>query len=94
MKHKKREYQAFQGSLWEYVFHLYEVADIVRQSSDPEFVDILSRVREGKHTSADIEKVEALKDNDSSTRPEKCANFYLASYLAAKENANLIEQLS
>ena len=70
------------------------MTDIVRQSSDPEFVDILSRVREGKHTSADIEKVEALKDIDSSTRPEKCANFYLANYLAPKENANLIEQLS
>ena len=45
-----------QGSLWEDVFHLYDLTDIVCQISDLEFVDILSRVREGKHTSTDIKK--------------------------------------
>ena len=50
MKHKKGSYKAFQGSLWEEFFRLYELTDIVRQSSDPEFADILSRVHEGNHT--------------------------------------------
>ena len=56
MKHKKGEYEACQSSLWEDVFHLYELADIVRQSSDPEFADIISRVREGKQILTNIEK--------------------------------------
>ena len=52
----KVENKVIQGSLWEDAFHLYELTDIVCQISDLEFVDILSRVREGKHTSTDIKK--------------------------------------
>ena len=52
MKHKKGEYQGFQGLLWKDVFHLFELT--VRQNSDSEFADKLSRVGKGKHTSADL----------------------------------------
>ena len=44
--------------------------DILYQSSYREFSDILSRVREGKHTT-DIEKIEAFEDTDTSTWPRK-----------------------
>ena len=46
------------------------VTDILYQSSYREFSDILSRVREGKHTT-DIEKIEAFEDTDTSTWPRK-----------------------
>ena len=40
MKHEKGEYQAFEGSFWEDVFHLWKLTDIPSQSSDPVFADI------------------------------------------------------
>lgn len=57
MKHKKGEYQAFQGCLWVDVFHLWKLAGIVCQRDDSEFADILSRVCEHNHTSTGIEKI-------------------------------------
>ena len=59
MKHKKGEYQGFQGLLWKDVFHLFELT--VRQNSDSEFADKLSRVGEGKYTSTYIKKLKLWK---------------------------------
>ena len=78
------EHQAFQGLVLEDVFHLYKLTDIACQSSDPEFADKLSRVREAKQTSTDIKKIEALEDTDNTTRPEKFINLYFINYLAGK----------
>ena len=42
--------------LLENLFHSYELIDFALQRSDPEFVDILSRVLKGKYTSTDTEE--------------------------------------
>ena len=100
MKHKKGEYQALQGSLWENVFHLYELTDIVRQSNNPEFADILVRVGEGKHASTDIKKkFEALEDTYTSTWRELCVSVLvckcaLTNYLAEKGSTHAVEELN
>ena len=59
MKHKKREYQTFQGSLWEYVFHSYKLA-------------VILNLQIYKHTSTDIKimelwKILTLEDTDTDT---------------------------
>ena len=38
----------------------------VRQSSDPEFSDILNRIRKGKQTKEDEYKIEQLNNTDTS----------------------------
>ena len=87
MKHKKREYQTFQGLLWEYVFHSYKLA-------------VILNLQIYKHTSTDIKimelwKILTLEDTDTDTNwPKKCANLYLSNHLAGKENSKLVEQLN
>ena len=71
MKHKKENIKCFHGSLWKInVFHLCEFTDIVCKSSNRKFADKLSRIHDVKHTAADIDKIEDLKDTHSSARPE------------------------
>ena len=94
MKNKKAEYQAFQCSSWVVVFHLQKLADIVDQSNDFEFADILSRVYEDTHTSTSIENIEDSEDTGTFTWPEKCVNSYLIIYLAGNENTKAVEQLN
>ena len=72
----------------------YELTDIVRQSSDPEFADVLSRVCEGNHTPKDIEKIKALEDTDTSNWQEKAVSLYLTNYLAGKENEKALKQIN
>ena len=43
------------------------MTDIVRQSSDPEFASILSRIREGKQTKEDECEIEKLNNTDMSS---------------------------
>ena len=62
---KKGSYDALHGSLWQRYFNLFELMEIVRQSSDPDFAKILSRVREGKKTDTDILEIEALALTDT-----------------------------
>jgi len=58
-------YEALAGSLWKDLFKLHEIFEIVRQCSDPEFAQILNRVREGKHTDDDVIQIKALADTDT-----------------------------
>ena len=49
MKPSKGSYKSFNGWLWE-KFQLHELVEIVRQSSDPDFAQLLNRVQEGQQT--------------------------------------------
>ena len=53
MHARKGTYKAFNGSLWQELFKLHELVEIVRQSSDPEFAQMLNRIREGEQTNDD-----------------------------------------
>ena len=44
MKPKKRSYRLFSGWLWE-KFPLHELAEIVQQSSEPDFAQLLNRFK-------------------------------------------------
>ena len=63
MKPSKGSYRSFNGWLWE-KFQLHELVEIVRQSSDPDFAQLLNRVREGQQTDNDVIQIKALANTD------------------------------
>lgn len=50
---EQKGYAALSPSMWD-LFSVYELTEIIRRKGDPEFANLLSRLREGKHTSADV----------------------------------------
>ena len=62
----KRSYSSFNGWVWE-KFQLHELFKIVRQSSDPDFAQLLNRVREGQQTDNDVIQIKALANTDTAT---------------------------
>ena len=92
MKVKKGSYSSFNGWIWE-DFQLHELVEIVRQSSDPDFAQLLNRVREGKQTEDDVTEIKALANTDTSTWPDEFVRVYLNNYLAGQENEKSIAQL-
>lgn len=59
-------YEALAGSLWTELFQLYELEEIVRQKSDPEFAKILERIRIGDMTEDDEKSLLQLENTDTS----------------------------
>ena len=45
------------------LFKLHELHEIVRQSGDPQFAELLNRLREGKHTPADVDEIKVQSAN-------------------------------
>ena len=69
--------------------------EIMRQATDPEFAEILSRIREGKHTDEDMEKILELRNTDTSSWPDnKLAKVCVTNYLARNENNRVIDRMS
>ena len=79
--------------MWE-KFQLRELVEIVRQSSDPGFAQLLNRVREGQHTNDDLTQIKALANTNTATWPDDFVKVYLNIYLAGKENDSSIRKLN
>ena len=92
MNVRKGTYEAFHESLWK-KFELHELTEIVRQSSDPEFAKMLSRIREGKQNYDDLKEIKALVNTDTSNWPDQFVKLYLTNYLAGQENEQSIAKL-
>ena len=69
------------------------LVEIVRQSSDPDFAQLLNRVREGQQTDNDMIQIKALANTDTSTWPDEFVKVYLNNYLANQENEDCIGKL-
>ena len=91
MKPSKGSYKSFNGWLRE-KFQLHELVEIVWQSSDPDFAQLLNRVREGQHTN-DLTQIKALANTNTATWPDEFVKVYLNNYLAGKENDSSIRKL-
>ena len=74
---RKGTYKAFNGSLWQELFKLHELVEIVRQSSDPEFAQMLNRIREGEQTDDDLKQLNDLEHTDTSSWPNEFVKLYL-----------------
>ena len=92
MKPSKGSYRSFNGWLWE-KFQLHELVEIVWQSSDPDFAQLLNRVREGQQTDNDVIQIKALANTDTATWPDEFVKVYLNNYLAGQENEDCIGKL-
>ena len=66
---KSSEYAALAPNLWQELFTMFELDEIMRQRESKEFAQILNRLREGNHTPDDIVK---LKERCIS---ENCRNY-------------------
>ena len=78
--------------MWE-KFQLHELVEIVWQSSDPDFAQLLNRVREGQQTDNDVIQIKALANTDTATWPDEFVKVYLNNYLAGQENESCIGKL-
>ena len=78
--------------VWE-EFKLYELDEIVRQSGDPEFAELLNRLREGNHTQADIEKIQSFEHTDTTEWPENFMKMYVTNNLKDQQNEKSLKSL-
>ena len=53
-ENSKNGYTALATNLWQQYFQMFELSEVMRQREDKDFAEILNRIREGKHTEADI----------------------------------------
>ena len=62
-------------NLWQELFTMHELEEIMRQKDDLEFAQILNRLREGKHTDQDIAKLKQCERDMATLRNEGVSNF-------------------
>ena len=53
-ENSKDGYTALATNLWQQYFQMFELSEVMRQREDKDFAEILDRIREEKHTEADI----------------------------------------
>ena len=77
-----------------YLFQYHELTEIMRQSSDPSFAELLNRVRVGEHTDADVKAIHDLEHNDVTSWPENHLTGYMTNRLVNKRNSDVMDQAS
>ena len=92
MRPSKGSYRSFNEWLWE-KFQLHALVEIVRQSSDPDFAQLLNRVREGQQTNNDVIQIKTLANTDTATCSDEFVKVYLNNYLAGQKNEDCISKL-
>ena len=73
-------------------FKLHELTEIVRQSGDPHFAQLLNRLFEGKHTQEDIDDIKALTNTDTSNWPADYTKLYITNALVNNENDGCLKK--
>ncbi len=86
-------YKVFNKPLWSNFF-LHELVQIVRQSSDPQFAQLLNRVREGKHTDDDLKEIQKLADVDTTHWPHQYLTLYMTNYMAGLYNEACLAKIN
>lgn len=86
-------YSALFGSLWARNFCLHELTEIVRQKGDPEFAEILSRIRIGQIEDKDVESLQLLKNTDTSSFPGDVVHVFFTNKQAAVYNSEKLQSL-
>ena len=76
MKPSKGSYRSFNEWLRE-KFELHELLEIVQQSSNPDFCELLNRVWEGQQTDNGVIQIKAVANTDTATRPDEFVKVYL-----------------
>ena len=92
MKPSKKSQRSFNGWLWKKM-QLYELVKIVQQSSDPDFAELLKRVRESQKTDNDVIQIKALAHTDIAKQPDEFIKVYLNNYSPGQGNEDCIGKL-
>ena len=74
-------YYCVVGNKW----HNLKVYEL-KKSIDPEFPELLNRLREGDETYEDIEQIRALEDSDTTNWSEQYVKLYITYHEAGTEN--------
>ena len=69
MEPGKGSYRSFTGWLLE-KFHLHELVEIVQESNNPVFVQLLIRVWEGQEAIKDVIQIKRLANTNTTTWPD------------------------
>ncbi len=70
-------YSALAGSIWQQLFCIQELTQIVRQKGDPVFAEILSRIRIGKHTQEDMRVLAECENTNTDSFPDDTINIFV-----------------
>ena len=74
-------------------FYIHELTEIVRQSSDPAFAELLNRLREGNQTQEDIKEIRLLEGTDQSGWPEDHVRLFITNDLKNKHDECCMRRL-
>jgi ATP-dependent DNA helicase PIF1 len=74
-------------------FCIHELTEIVRQSNDPEFAELLNRLREGNQTEQDIAEIKSLEQSDESEWPRDHVRLFMTNDLKNKHDDSCMKRL-
>ena len=83
---KNIRYNSLGANIWVQLLKTYELTEKARQSSDPEFAQILNRIRGSSHTDPDVKEIKFLSNAHTSHWPNGFVKIYLTIHLFNLEN--------
>ncbi|CAB4028481.1 Hypothetical predicted protein, partial [Paramuricea clavata] len=86
-------YSVLAPNLWKKYFRLFELDEIMRQRESKMFAEILNRLREGKHTTTDLQKLKERCVQESSC-PQEAPRSFIQNALVDKYNEQVYESFT
>ena len=86
-------YNILAPNLWKRYFRMFELDEIMRQRDSKEFAEILNRLREGKYTSSDLNKLKERCVEESSC-PREAPRLFIQNALVDDYNEKVYESFS
>ena len=86
-------YNILAPNLWKRYFRMFELDEIMEQRESKMFAEILNRLRGGKHTSADIQKLKQRCVKESSC-PSEAPRLFIQNAMVDDYNEKVCESIS
>ena len=86
-------YSALAPNLWKKYFRMFELDEIMRQRESKMFAEIFNRLREGKHTTADLQKLKETCVQESNC-PQEAPRLFIQNALVDKYNEQVYESFT
>ena len=86
-------YSVLAPNLWKKYFRMFELDEIMRQRESKMFAEILNRLREGKHTTTDLQKLKERCVQESSC-PQEAPRLFIQNALVDKYNEQVYESFT
>ena len=74
---KNVDYAVLSPNLWQKHFKMFELVEIMRQRDSKLFAELLNRLREGKHTAADIAKLKERLIQEDINKPIDAPHLFI-----------------